>query len=135
MLNVVSLQGNLTRDPETTVSKSGTVITKFSLAINRFVSGEKRVNYFDCVAFGKTAETVRDHCKKGKQVIVSGELTQDSWEDKDGNKRSRVVVTVSSFNGVHFVNDNKTSAAGSSNTPVSKVSAEPEPETNDDIPF
>lgn len=102
-LNHVTLMGNLTRDPELKFTKSGAVVCGFSLAINdvwKDDQGEKQeyVNYIDCEAWSKTAETIGEHLKKGDPVIVSGSLRQQRWEDKETQqKRSKVIVRVLSF--------------------------------------
>lgn len=87
----ISMTGRLTRDPETTETKTGSV-SKFSLAVNGFKKDS--VSFFDCEAWGKVGEIVQQYCTKGKQVAVSGTIRIDRWEDNDGNKRSKPVVNV-----------------------------------------
>ena len=60
MLNVVALQGRMTRDPELRHTQAGKAITSFSLAVERdFKSnGEKGTDLIDVVAWGQTAEFV-----------------------------------------------------------------------------
>lgn len=90
-LNNVVLVGRLVRDPEMSVTPSGVNVCKFGLAVN----GRKKedVSFLNCVAWQKTAEIVNQYCKKGRQVAVSGRLSQRSWE-KDGRKQSAVEVVV-----------------------------------------
>jgi len=104
--NKVVLMGNLTRDPETRSTSSGQSVTSFSLAVNRTwrnAQGEQQedVNFIDCTAWGKTGEIIAQYMQKGRSLLVSGRLTQSSWE-QDGKKRSKVEVTVEDFN---FVGD------------------------------
>lgn len=92
-MNSVFLIGNLTRDPE----PNGPAI-KFSIAVNekwRGKDGEEKekVNYIDCVAFGKTGEIIAN-LSKGKRVCVEGKLSYSAWE-KDGQKRSKIEVSAS----------------------------------------
>lgn len=48
-------------------------------------------HFFDVKVWEKTAEIAAEYCKKGSFAILSGRLTQESWE-KDGEKRSKIVV-------------------------------------------
>lgn len=100
----VMLCGNLTADPEMKYTASGMAITKFSLAVNRREKkdGEwdNAVSFFNVTTFGKRAESCAEYCKKGKAVVVDGELIQRRWEDKDGNKRNGVEINASM---VHFL--------------------------------
>lgn len=91
--------GTLTRDVE--IRQAGqTSVGNVSLAINEKYttkSGEKRedVLFLECVLWGKTAELAGQYLAKGKQVLFSGRLKQENWEDKaTGAKRSKVVLNV-----------------------------------------
>jgi single-strand DNA-binding protein len=94
--NKLILLGNLTRDPETKAAKSGTTLTTFGLAVNDARDKEHPL-FVDCVAFGKTAEVIAQHCRKGSSLLVDGRLSLDQWTDKDGQKRSRHKVLVDTF--------------------------------------
>ncbi len=113
-LNVVTLQGNLTRDPEVRFSSTGLAIVSFGIAVNGgFGSKEERkeeVNFIDCTAFGKQGEAIAQYCPKGKQILVQGRLRQERWDDKKtGAKRSKLTVIVENF---HFVSGGKGPATG-----------------------
>jgi single-strand DNA-binding protein len=100
-LNVVTLIGRLTRDPELTYANSGTAICKFSLAVNRRKKvadnkWEDEASFFDCSMFGKSAESITQYLEKGKQVSILGELRQNRWE-QDGQSRSKVEIVVNSL--------------------------------------
>jgi single-strand DNA-binding protein len=49
-------------------------------------------NFFDCVMFGKRAESLSKIMTKGMKVVLSGRLRYSSWENKDGQRRSKVEV-------------------------------------------
>jgi len=94
-LNVVALVGCLGRDPELKYFDSGSVVGNFSIAVNRpKKDGESVADWFDCKAWGKTAEFLGNYIKKGYRVSIVGRLEQEKWEGKDGEKRSRTVVVV-----------------------------------------
>ena len=99
-LNNVMLIGRLTADPVQKYLPSGMAVAEFSIANNYYMSSKSsnEVNYFDIVAFGKTAETAAKYLTKGKQVAIMGNLRQDRWQDKDTNSpRSKVRVIVNSM--------------------------------------
>lgn len=97
------ITGNLTRDPELRTTPSGSSVCSFSVAVNRVykdASGEQKedVSFIDCSAWGKLAEMISQYAKKGSGVLVSGRLSQRSFEGKDGVKRSRTEIVVEDFN-------------------------------------
>lgn len=100
--NTCTLIGNLTRNPELKYTPSGTAVVNLSLAVNRkFKQGEEmreEVDYFDVVAFGKTAENAGQYLAKGHPILAHGRLQQRRWETQDGQKRSKVEVVADKIN-------------------------------------
>jgi single-strand DNA-binding protein len=101
-VNKVMLMGNTTRDAELRTLPSGTTICEFALATNRVyktTSGEEKQEtvFIDCTAFGRTGEVIAEYCPKGRQLFVEGRLHYETWEDKNGNRRSKLSVIVESF--------------------------------------
>lgn len=86
--------GRLGKDPETRHSASGTGVTKFPIAVSEKYNGEEKTLWLSCVAFGKLGEICQGYLTRGKQVCVSGKLSQNSWEDRDGNKRSTIELVL-----------------------------------------
>lgn len=98
-INSLVLSGRLTRDSELSYTESGMAILRFSLANNRRMKKNDEwidcPQYFDCVIFSKRAESLNAYLKKGKQVVVSGSLKYESWQDKNtGDKRSKINIFV-----------------------------------------
>lgn len=81
-MNNVNLLGRLTKDPEdyTSSKKDAMSLCKFTIAINR---NAEQADFIRVTAFGKTAEVILDHVKKGQMVAISGHLATGSYE-KDG---------------------------------------------------
>ena len=107
MYNHTGLQGRLTADPELRYTQQGTAITSFTLASDtgrKTKDGKKITNFIECVAWRAQAEFVCKYLSKGRLVLVEGELTSRSYEDKDGNRRKAVEITVDS---VHFCDSKK----------------------------
>ena len=99
-MNKVILTGRFTRDPESRMGSNNLEVSRFSLACqNDFVSrsGERSVEFINCVAFGKTAETINKFCKKGGQISATGRIRNSSYDAQDGSKRYTTDVIVESF--------------------------------------
>lgn len=115
-INTVMLGGNLTRDPETkSIGSSGKTVASFGIAINRKYKasdGEQKeeTTFVDIEAWGRTAELAAQYLAKGSSVFIEGKLKLETWDDKDGNKRSKMKVVAES---IQFVGPPKT---GSSTT-------------------
>ena len=93
-LNNVVLVGRLTKDPELRKLDKDLVTASFSLAVdNPYKSGgDKTASFIPCTAWSSTAENLCKYCSKGDLIALEGRLSQRSYEDKDGNKRSVVEV-------------------------------------------
>lgn len=95
-LNVIMIVGRLTRDPELSYTQNNTPMCRFSIANNRG-NQEGDVNFFDVVAWNKTAEVVHQVVRKGSQVAIEGKLKQNKFVDKaTGQNRSVVNIIASS---------------------------------------
>ena len=133
----VIIVGNITRDPELRSTASGTQVCGFSVAVNRNYrdsSGEQKenVSFFDCSAWGKSGELIAQYAKKGSGILVSGRLEQRSWEDKEGQKRSRVEIVVEDFN---FIGGAAGSEGGNSRGASSAASTDVAPDDISDEPI
>jgi single-strand DNA-binding protein len=129
-LNVVTLQGNLTRDPETRHSAAGLAIVTFGIAVNSGFGEKEEVSFIDCVSFGKQGEALAKFFTKGKQILVQGRLRQERWDDKTtGAKRSKLTVIVQDF---HFVSGGKPAGEGSTEGTSVPVEAAAAPAAGDD---
>lgn len=95
-INRVALSGNLTRDPDLQVTKGGTSVLKFGLAVGEKRGDRDHTNFFDCIVWGKYGEVMQQYLSKGQRVAVEGQLSYSSWE-QDGQRRSKVEVVVRSI--------------------------------------
>lgn len=98
-INTVTIQGGATSDPELRYLPNGTAVAQFSLAqtprrynkqTQQWEDGD--THYFDVTIWKHKAEAAANQITKGTQLIVTGRLEQQRWEDKQGNKRSRVQI-------------------------------------------
>ncbi|MDE0928301.1 MAG: single-stranded DNA-binding protein [Acidimicrobiales bacterium] len=91
--NTVTVIGNITRDPELRFTPSGAAVANFGLAWNRRTkSGEDITSFFDVTCWSELGENVAESLTKGNRVIVYGRLEQRSWENQEGERRSKVEI-------------------------------------------
>jgi single-strand DNA-binding protein len=116
--NKVLLMGNLTRDPELRFTQGNMAICKFGLAVNRRFkdqSGEwkEEPTFVDITIFGKRGEAFAKFHSKGKPAFIEGSLRFDTWEDKEGNKRSKLYVVADTW---EFVGGGSGGSGGGGNS-------------------
>lgn len=101
-MNVVVLSGRLTKDPEVRATASGTTVTNFSIAVDRRFKreGQPEVDFFNCTAFGKTADAIGKFFNKGRMIVISGSLQNDSYTNKEGRKVTATSVLIEGFSFV-----------------------------------
>ncbi len=142
-LNKVIITGNLVDDPNVSILESGVHLAKFTLANNRRFrtkDGEwhEKTCFVDVVGWRKTAELIGQFCHKGSPVLVEGELVQNRWEDSDGNKRSKLEITVMRIQFLEQRDqstDGYQKTDGTSSTSDGQVRTPPSSMPDDDIPF
>lgn len=99
-INKVFISGNLTRDPEMRTTQGGTVVMGFGVAVNdrrknpQTGQWEDVPNFVDCTLFGNRASAVSQYLSKGTKVSIEGKLRWHSWQDQNGNNRSKLDVIV-----------------------------------------
>ena len=97
--NTVTIVGNLTRDPELRFTPSGQATATFGVAVNRRGQNrqsqerEEATSFLDVVCWGQLAENAAQSLTRGTRVVVSGRLDQRSWENQEGEKRSKIEIT------------------------------------------
>jgi single-strand DNA-binding protein len=98
MSNNVTVNGNLTRDPEVRYTRDGQASVLLGVAVNRRWQDrethewEEATSFFDVVCWRDLAENVAMSLTKGVRVMVAGRLEQRSWETELGERRSKVEI-------------------------------------------
>lgn len=95
-MNFISITGNSTKDGEL-LTFGENKACKFTIADNYKKKGEEHVNYFECIAWGKTAEFAAEYIKKGSNVCVFGKVEISQYETAEGVKKNQIQLTVSEF--------------------------------------
>ena len=136
-LNKALLIGRLTKDPEMRYTPSGTAVTNFSIATNRWSTGpdgerKEFTDYHNIVAYnaGKRnlAEVVAQYTRKGALVYIEGRIQTRSWEGQDGQKRRTTEIIA---NDVQFLDSR---GGGQSGGAPGDGTARARTASSDDIP-
>ena len=108
-MNKVILIGRLTKDPELRFTAgSGTAVSRFTVAVNRQFKKDE-TDFINCVAFGKTAETISQYLTKGRQIAITGNIRTGSYDGQDGKKHYTTDVAVESFEFIGSKQQNNSS--------------------------
>ena len=90
-MNTVIVSGRLTADPELRYTPNNVPVCTFIMAVDR-QSKDENADFQVVVAWRNTAEFVSKYLKKGRNIIVRGEIRTRNYEDKDGNKRKATEI-------------------------------------------
>ena len=137
-MNKIFLIGNLTADPDYSVSSGGVPVCRFSIAVNRrFASDrsseERNADFFRVVTFRKTAEHCGSYLAKGRKVAVAGSIQINEYTDREGNRRTGVDVVADE---VEFLSPKGEGSAPSEPRAAPKrAGATLEPVVDDSLPF
>lgn len=139
--NKVILIGNITKDIELKQTPSGVSVASFTVAVNRKYKekdGSTTTDFINCVAWRKTAEFAAQYFKKGKAILVDGELQTRSYNDNNGTKHYVTEVIANEVGFVGGKDDSNTDNNGGYVPDAYKPEATPNFEpvsTEDDLPF
>ena len=151
-VNKVFLLGRLGKDPEMRATTGGMTIASFTLATSdrqKDPQGnwQDKTEWHNLVAFQRTAEIVRDYCKKGSQIFVEGKIQTRSWDDKEsGQKKYRTEILVNELSLLDSKSGSGEASSGggyskSNSTGYDQRAPAGQPDyadvgiTDDDIPF
>lgn len=98
MINLVILNGRISKDLELKVHNEIYVL-RFNVAVNRTKKKDDEsydADFINCVAFGKSAETINEYFTKGDGIIINGRIQTGKY-DKDGQTIYTTDVIVNSI--------------------------------------
>lgn len=93
-MNVFVFSGNLGGDAEMRVTKTGTELCQFSVAVKAGYGQNESTTWVRCTLFGKRAQSLAPYLLKGQQVVVSGEAKLHEYTNKAGENKSSLEVNV-----------------------------------------
>ncbi len=102
MFQRVIIVGNVGKDAEMRYTPSGVPVTSFSIAVNRrwtSANGEQqeKTTWFRVTCWRKLAETAAQYVKKGKLLLVEGEVEAQAYIDREGAARGTLELTATTF--------------------------------------
>lgn len=115
-MNKVVLIGRLTKDPELKYTPGdGTAICRITVAVARAFKKDE-TDFINCVAFGKTGETIAQYFAKGRQIALAGNIRTGSYQAQDGTKMYTTNVIIENFEFVGNNNANNQSWSAQDNS-------------------
>lgn len=113
-MNKVFLIGRTTRDSELTETASGVKVCRFTIAVNRSYTtdGERKTDFFNCIAWRGLAESVARYVHKGDRIAVTGSIETRTYEDSDGKKAVVEIIA----QDVEFLTERNRQPGGGGNT-------------------
>lgn len=133
MINRVILQGRLVREPELRQTGNGAAVCSFTVANSKKYKEREDKLFLDCTAWRGTAEFICRYFHKGDEIAVEGQLWTESFEDREGNKRSVNKLTVSD---AHFCGSKGSEGSNSVQSEYNPAAYAPEEIGNEeDLPF
>lgn len=139
-MNRVFLIGNLTKDPEVTVTANDVTNCRFSVAVTRRyngANGSKDTDFFTIVCWRGLAENCGKYLRKGSKVGICGSIQNRNYEGNDGVRRYSTEIVadevqfLSSRSEMEEVNELPEVTAAKKQPRVSEL----KPIEDDDLPF
>ena len=101
-MNSINIIGTMTRGLELKYLPSGVAVGSFAIAINQDYKKQdgtkvEKTSFFDVKVIGKQSEIISQYFSKGSRIGITGELEQETWQDNQGQNRSKVVIKLEQF--------------------------------------
>lgn len=116
MFQNITLIGRAGQQAELRYTNTGIPVCNLSLAVNEGWTADdgqrhERTTWVRVTCWRKLAETVAEYVQAGRQVMVSGKLTEPQpWIDKEGNPRASIEVTANIVQFLGSANDGSSNA-------------------------
>ncbi len=129
--------GHLGNDPEMRYTASGVPVTSFSLATSRRWTNQngepqEKTTWFRVTCWRKQAEIAAEYLKKGRQVLVEGDIDAHAYTDRDGNPRASLDLTA---NNLTFLGGRGDSSESASVGGANVSQSDDLPANEDELPF
>ena len=135
-MNLVVLKGRFTRDPEIRFTQTNnTKVAAFNIAVNRKfknTEGNYDADFFNCTAFGASADFIEKYFKKGQEALVQGRIQNRSWDDENGQKHYATDIIVEA---IEFCGSKTQTEAEPENVNQAELDVNVKNEGSDDLPF
>lgn len=137
-MNNIAIVGRLTKDVEISKTNSGIEFARFNVAVQsefKTADGERKADFFPCVAWRDTAKNIAQYFKKGSPIGIIGSMNSRSYEKEDGSSQNIWEINVKTFSFVGGSNDEETKTNKPKTKKDTPVAPSLEPIDDDDLPF
>jgi single-strand DNA-binding protein len=132
-MNNISIVGRLTRDVDFATTTSGVSVARFSVAVAsefKDADGNKKTDFFNCVAYRGLAETISKFFSKGQFIALTGSMNSRSYEDKNGAKQTVWEINVKGFS---FCSNSESKSATNQKQDIKQITLTDV--SDEDLPF
>lgn len=81
-------------NPDSAYTSQGKPFIKFSIPADSFKAGNKSTEWIRCTAWGERFEKMWPYLQKGKIVLVTGEISINSFKGRDDVVRTSLELNV-----------------------------------------
>jgi single-strand DNA-binding protein len=136
-MNQVNVIGRLGADIELRYTPAGKAVTELNLAVDDGWGENKKTVWLGVTVWGATAELAAKALSKGSRVGITGRLSQEEWEGKDGKKQRKTKVTCQDMHLLEPKRDNQPAPQPTRHEAAKANAYQPQPQADDDedIPF
>lgn len=137
-MNKVLLIGNLTKDPELSITTNGVSLCKFTLAVPRKYtsnSGEREADFLPIVVWRGQADNCYKYLKKGSKCSVTGTIQTRVYDTPDGSRRYMTEIVAEEVEFISTKNTIDSDDGEMAEKPTSDVVNKFEPIDDDNLPF
>ena len=134
-MNKVIEIGRSVSDVELKQTSSGTSVVEFRIAVKRTyknAEGKYDSDFFNCVAFNKTAERIGKYVKQGDLIAIEGKLQTRNYTNREGRK---VYITEIAVENVEFIQSKKQDDSTPEEFSLNIVPNFEEANSDEDLPF
>ena len=141
-MNKLTIIGNLTRDPESRTTASGSTVCSFTVAVNRRRSSQNSnqpdADFFRVSAWNQLGENCQRYLAKGRKVCVIGRVSVSTYQGNDGTTRANLEVMAED---VEFLSSRQDDAGYTAAAPAATPKAAPAMDAgfqevdDEDLPF
>jgi single-strand DNA-binding protein len=129
--------GHLGKDPEMRYTPTGVPVTSFNIATTRKWTNQngetsEKTTWFRVTCWRKTAELAAQYLKKGRLVLVEGDIDASAFTDREGNPRASLELTATN---VRFMGGGREEGAGGPGAVPAAAGGDDFPQHEDDLPF
>ena len=139
---VITITGNLTKDPELRFTQSGTAVADFSIAVTPRTYNKQTQEWEDgdpqfyrCSVWRDAAENVAETLRKGMRVIATGRVSLRSYENRDGQQRSELSLQVDEVGpSLRYARAQVTKAPTGGSQPAQQYTPQAQPQATRNAP-